>query len=369
MLTIAIKNGWAHKRRLAGTVLAIVLGVAFLSGTRVLGDTLSTNFDRLFTQANGRTDVIVRSATQITDDQRANLRAAMDASLLPAVEHVNGVAAAVPYLEGYGQLLGADHQGIGGNGPPTKAANWVADDTLNPYRLVSGRVPRADDEVVINRGAATTGHLKLGDTTTLLTPDPVEVRIVGLATFGTADGFGPSTFTGMTLHAAQQHLTNHPHELSAVLVKASPGVSPAVLAARIRQAVPSGVQTTTGAALAAENVAQINNGFLGFVRNALLVFAVVALLVATFSIHNAFSILGAQRARDTALLRALGATRRQILAAVALETLLVGLLASAAGWVAGIGMAVLLKGLFAAFGSALPTGGLVLQPAGIVVAL
>src|SRR4051794_12205786 len=153
MLTIAVKNGWAYKRRLAGTLLAIVLGVGFLSGTRVLGDTLSTNFDRLFTQANGRTDVIVRNATQITTDQRQNMRAAIDASLLSTVEHVNGVAAAEPYLEGYGQLLGADHGGIGGNGPPTKAANWVDDETLNPYRLVAGRAPRADDEVVINRGA------------------------------------------------------------------------------------------------------------------------------------------------------------------------------------------------------------------------
>src|SRR5437763_9241607 len=98
MLTIAVKNGWAHKRRLVGTVLAIVLGVGFLSGTGVLGDTLSTNFDRLFTQANGRTDAIVRSATQITTDQRTNMRAAIDASVLPTLEHVPDVAAPEPCL-------------------------------------------------------------------------------------------------------------------------------------------------------------------------------------------------------------------------------------------------------------------------------
>ena len=116
------------------------------------------------------------------------------------------MADAQPYLEGYGQLLGRDGKPIGGNGPPTRAANWISDPALNPYRLVQGHAPRADDEVVINRGAARTGHLALGATTTLLTPQPLRVHIVGITTFGTADGFGPSTFTGMTLHAARAHL-------------------------------------------------------------------------------------------------------------------------------------------------------------------
>src|SRR5205823_9513751 len=158
-------------------------------------------------------------------------------------------------------------------------------------------------------------------------------------------------------------------KLDAVLVKAAPGVPADALAARIGRALPTGVQTITGSRLAAESIGQINSGFLGFVRNALLVFAVIALLVAAFSIHNTFSILAAQRSRDTALLRAIGATRRQVLTATAAETLVVGLVGSAVGWLAGLGVAGLLKAMFDGFGFALPAGGLVLRPSSAVVAV
>ena len=187
---------------------------------------MRANFDRLFTQADGGTDVVLRGATQIGSGNAT--RTGVDASLLPRVRAVPGVADAQPYLQGYGQLLGRDGKPIGGNGPPTQAANWVGDPALNPYRLVAGHAPQSGDEVVINRGAAKTGHLALGMTTTLLTPQPLRVHIVGIATFGTADGFGPGTFTGMTLPAAQQHLARSKGqgaaELTQILVRAGPGV-------------------------------------------------------------------------------------------------------------------------------------------------
>ena len=205
MIGITARSLWARKRRLVATLLAVGLGVAFLAGTLLLSDTLRANFDRLFTQADSGTDVVLRGATQIGSGNAT--RTGVDASLLPRVRTVPGVADAQPFVEGYGQLLGRDGKPIGGNGPPTQAANWVGDPALNPYRLVAGHAPRAADEVVINRGAAKTGHLALGMTTTLLTPQPLRVHIVGIATFGTADGFGPGTFTGMTLPAAQLHLT------------------------------------------------------------------------------------------------------------------------------------------------------------------
>lgn len=242
-----------------------ILGVAFLSGTRLLGDTLSANFDRLFAQANGTTDVVLRSATKISSDQGQNTRGTIPASLLTTVKGTAGVADE-PYTEGYGQLLAAK-----GNGSPTRAGNWITERSLNPYRLVGGRAPRADDEVVINRGAANTGRLHLGDTTTLLTPQPLRVRVVGISTFGSADGFCSNTFTGLTLHAAQLHLTDNPAQLTEILVTAAPGVSSDALAARLHGAVPSGVQAITGAQLASENVSQINSGFLSFVRSGLLV--------------------------------------------------------------------------------------------------
>ena len=206
MIAITARSLWARKRRLVATLLAVGLGVAFLAGTLLLSDTLRANFDRLFTQADSGTDVVLHGATQIGSGNAT--RTGVDASLLPRVRTVPGVADAQPFLEGYGQLLGRDGKPIGGNGPPTQAANWVGDPALNPYRLVAGHAPRAADEVVINRGAAKTGHLALGMTTTLLSPQPLRVHIVGIATFGTADGFGPGTFTGMTLPAARAHLAS-----------------------------------------------------------------------------------------------------------------------------------------------------------------
>jgi putative ABC transport system permease protein len=354
---------------LIGALFAVVFGVAFLSGTLLLGDTLSANFDDLFTQANGSTDVIVRSATKVSDAQGQSNRATVDASLVDQVEHVDGVATAVPYAEGYGRLLGRDGNTIGGAGPPTRAANWIAVPSLNPYHVVEGRAPSADDEVVINRGAAKTGGLHVGDQTTLFTPQPMQVRIVGITAFGSADGFGPSTFTGLTFAAAQQHLTDNPGQLTEIRVAADPGVTPEDLARRISAALPSNVQAITGTELAAENFAQLDSGFLGVVRNGLVAFAVIALLVAAFSIFNTFSILVTQRSREAALLRALGATRRQIITTSAVETLTVGLVGSAVGWVAGVGLAGLLKAVFDSFGFALPAGGLVFKPMSTVIAV
>jgi putative ABC transport system permease protein len=374
MIAITARNLWARQRRLVATLLAVALGVAFLAGTLLLSDTLRANFDRLFTQADSGTDVVLRGATQIGSGNAT--RTGVDASLLPRVQAVPGVADAQPFLEGYGQLLGRDGKPIGGNGPPTQAANWVGDPALNPYRLVAGHAPRAADEVVINRGAAKTGHLALGMTTTLLTPQPLRVHIVGIATFGTADGFGPGTFTGMTLPAARLHLTGPrgsqgpgPTQLSQILVRAAPGVPDAELAARLRPVLPADVQAITGGQLATENLDNINSGFLGFLSTGLTAFAAIALLVAAFSIYNTFSILAAQRGRESALLRALGGTRRQLAVAGLAETLVIGVVGSVAGWAGGIGIAALLKGVFNGFGFALPAGGLVLRASSSVLAV
>ena len=374
MIAITARSLWARKRRLVATLLAVGLGVAFLAGTLLLSDTLRANFDRLFTQADSGTDVVLRGATQIGSGNAT--RTGVDASLLPRVRTVPGVADAQPFVEGYGQLLGRDGKPIGGNGPPTQAANWVGDPALNPYRLVAGHAPRAADEVVINRGAAKTGHLALGMTTTLLTPQPLRVHIVGIATFGTADGFGPGTFTGMTLPAARAHLTSSqgpgprdPAQLSQILVRAAPGVQDAELAARLRPVLPAGVQAITGGQLATENLDNINSGFLGFLSTGLTAFAAIALLVAAFSIYNTFSILAAQRGRESALLRALGGTRRQLAVAGLAETLVIGVVGSVAGWAGGIGIAALLKGVFNGFGFALPAGGLVLRASSSVLAV
>ena len=209
MLRLTLKDTWAHKRRLASTVAAVFIGVAFLAGTLALSDTLRSNFDALFTEANAGTDALIRSATSIdaaTQGPAGNKRGLVDASLVSSVLQVDGVKSAAPSIQGYGQLLGRDGKAVGGIGPPRLAGNWIDDSNLNPYRIVDGRAPQADDEVVINRGAANDGDLHVGDTTVVQMPDPVTVKIVGIATYGSADGLGQTTFTAFTLPAAQRYL-------------------------------------------------------------------------------------------------------------------------------------------------------------------
>ena len=371
MRNLTIKNLWAHKRRLVGTFLAVFLGVAFLSGTLALGDTLRANFADLFTQANAGTDAVVRSASKFDVGRGGPLdvasRGTVDATLADTVRGVTGVAAAAPSIEGYGQIIGRDGSAVGGTGPPRTAGNWVDDAAINPYRIVEGRAPRADDEVVINRGAADAGHLHVGDTTTVETPQPVTVRVVGIATYGSADGMGQVTYAAFTLGAAEKYLTTDPGHVNAILVRAEPGVSQDELVHRLQPVLPAGVEAITGAQLTQQDISDINATFLDLLRGFLTVFAGVALLVGAFSIYNTFSILVAQRTRESALLRALGASRRQVVRSVIAESIAVGIVASAVGLVGGLAIAGLLKAMFDAFGFALPAGGLVVSSTSVVV--
>jgi putative ABC transport system permease protein len=364
VLSLTLREMRAHARRLAGTALAVVLGVAFLTGTLVLGDTLRANFDDLLTEVNAGTDVVVRNGTELDADV---MRAPIDASVVGAVAGVDGVAAAEGVVDGFGQLLGADGDAIGGNGPPQLAGSWITDPALNPYRLAEGRAPRGGDEVVVNRGAAEAGDLQVGDTTTLLTPEPVQVTIVGLATFGDADGLGGVTYTAFDLGDAQRHVLGSPDAVSSVAVQGEDGLDQSTLADRIDDVLPAGVEATTGARVTDEATEDINRDFLDLLTTFLTMFAGVALLVATFSIYNTFSIIVAQRTRQAALLRALGAGRAQVVRSVVAEALLVGVAGSLAGLAAGVGVAGLLKGLFDAAGFALPAGGIVISGGTVAV--
>ena len=367
MFSISVKSIWGHRRRLVGTTVAVVLGVAFLVGTLVLGDTLGANFDRLFTEVTASTDVVVRNATEVSEEDGPDAGGPISASVLDTVRDVDGVAVAEAQVLGYGSLIGTDGEPIGGNGPPRQAGSWITDAELNPYRLVEGRAPEADTEVVVNRGAAIDGGLEVGDTTELQTPEPIEVTIVGLATFGDADGLGETTFTAFTLEGAQRFVARQPDVVTTVMVRAEPGVSQDELVERVGRVLPDGVEAITGERLTAERIDEIGSTFLDGLRAALVVFAGIALVVAAFGIHNTFAITVAQRTRELALLRAVGASRRQVLGSVAIEALAVGTVASAIGTVAGLGIAGLLKGMFDAFGFALPAGGLTVLWTSLVV--
>src|SRR5918994_470456 len=368
MMSLTIKEMRGHGRRLVGTAVAVFLGVAFLAGTLVLGDTLRSNFDDLFADVNAGTDVVVRNATDL-GIEADEPRGLIDRSLVDQVAEVDGVAAAEPQIEGLGQLLGADGDAVGGGGPPQLAGSWTADADLNAYRLAEGRAPDAGDEVVINRGAADDGDLQIGDRTTVLTPEPVEVTIVGISTFGDLNGLGGVTFTAFSLEGAMEHVTKDPEGVSSIAVRADDGTSQDELVARIGDVLPDGVQAESGSEVSTQNADDINELFLDMLTTFLTVFAGIALLVATFSIYNTLSIIVAQRTRTAALLRAIGASRRQVLVSVVIEAAVVGVVASVIGVAGGIGVAGLLKGLFDAAGFALPAGGIVVSSGAVIVSV
>jgi putative ABC transport system permease protein len=368
MTRISLISLWARKRRLASIALAVVLGVAFLTGTLVLGDTLNANFDRLFAEVSAGTDVVVRNGTVVESDRGPDdARGPIDQALVDEVRDVDGVADAEGQVMGFGVLRGRDGDPVGGSGPPQQAGSWISNPDLNPYELAEGRAPEAPDEVVVNQGAAEDGNLSVGDTTVVETPGPVEVTVVGIATFGDEPGLGGVTFTAFSLEGAQANVLRQDGVVSSIVVQGDDGVSSDELRDRVDSTLPGGVEAITGQQLAADRSSEIDGTFLNMLRTFLVVFAGIALVVATLSIANTFSITVAQRTRELALLRAVGASRRQVRRSVTIEAAGIGVVASAIGVAAGLGVAGLLKGMFDAFGFALPAGGMEITPLSVAV--
>lgn len=367
MLKATVKDLWARKIRLFTTGLAVLLGVAFMSGTLVLTDTIGRTFDDLFADTNGGTDALVRAEATLDGSfggpGAGEQRPRVDAALVETVAAVEGVEVARGTILGYAQVVGKDGKAIGSQrGPPTFGGEW-ADDALNPYKLAEGRAPEADDEAVIDRGVADDGDLAVGDRTTILTPEVVEVTIVGIATFGTVGSAGGATFVGMTESAAQEHFAE-PGKFDGVGVIAAADVDQETIRTRIAAAVPDGIEVLTGEELTAENQDQAAQA-IGFFEQILLVFAYLALFVGSFIIYNTFGIIVAQRTKELALFRALGASRRQVLRAVLLEASVVGFLASTVGLLIGIGLASGLKEILKNTVE-IPAGGVVISTSTIV---
>ncbi len=370
MLTTTFKGIAGHKRRFVSTCVAVVLGVAFLAGTLVLGDTIRGGFDQMFATANAGTSVVVRNATSIGSGDAAQ-RGVVDPSVVDTVRAVPGVAAAETVVTGPAQLVAADGSAVGGQGPPTLGSGWIDDPALEPYRITEGRAPQATPggpvEIVIDRDAADTAKLSVGDTTSVLVPDQVPVVVVGIVAFGDNDSMAGATYTGFAAADAARLLGGGRPGVDEIRVAAQPGISEDELARSVAAALPSDTEAITGAALSAEQLGSIEDEFLTVMRTMLLVFAGVALVVATFSIHNTFSIVAAQRSRESALLRAIGATRGQVLGSVVLEALVVGVLATVVGIGVGVALALGLLAAFDAAGAGLPSSPLVIATASIAV--
>jgi len=361
MWRTALRNLLAHKRRLFTTGLAVMLGVAFMTGTLVLADTITRTFNDLFADVYKGTDAVVRAEAAFKDPNGfADQRGRVDAPLVDVVRGVPGVAAVAGDVFGYAQIVDRHGKPLGNPqmGAPTIGGNWSGVDKLNPWTFSAGGPPQADDEVVIDKKSADTAGYRVGDMVPVLVKGgPTHARLTGIVRFGTADSPGGASFAIFTTAAAQR-LVSEPGKFDDIAVVAKSGVTQKELRDRIAAVLPAGTEAVTGATVTAENQDAINRG-LGFFNNFMLIFAVIALLVGGFIIFNTFSITVAQRTREHALMRAIGASKRQILAAVILEALGVGIVASLLGLGIGVGVAGALKAMLAALGFELPAGGIV----------
>lgn len=348
MLRISLRSLRAHARRFTSTVLAVAIGIAFLAGVMVMVATFQRNFDDMFATGTAGTAAAVRSSTSIDLGFGESARGEIDADLGDVIAGVEGVAAVAPVRTGTAQIEGADGEIIGGGGPPQVGSEWIAVPELNPWELPDGRAPEGPEEVVIDRASARQGDLRVGDTTRVFTPEPLEVTVVGVATYGAADSSGPLTQALFSAEGAVAHLGGTPGTVDGFLVAADPGVGQEQVTAAIGRALPDGAEAVTGAALTEENQ-EIGRDFMSVLRPALLAFALIALIVGAFSIYNTFAIVVAQRTRDAALLRALGASRRQVIGSTLIEAIVVGLIGSVIGLTAGIGLAAGMSALMAGF--------------------
>ncbi len=360
MFKTALRNLLAHKLRLLATGLAITLGVAFMAGTLVLTDTLGRTLDTMFANAYAGTDAVARGKAAFKDPQTGwEIRGRIDAALVEKIAAVDGVAAAEGDVWGFAQLVGKDGEPIGnpGMGPPTVGTNWYASE-MNTWDLVAGRGPQTRDEVAMDKRSAEKGGYAVGDRATILVRGaPIQATVVGIATIGGADSPGGASFMMFTSAAAQEYV-GEAGKFDSISAAAAPGISQAELTRGIGGVVPDGIEVITGAAVTKENQDAMQRA-LSFFNTFMLVFAVIALLVGGFMIYNTFFITVAQRTRENALLRAVGASRRQVLAAVLVEAIGVGIVAGLIGLAAGFAVAAGLKTLLDALGFNLPAGGVV----------
>ncbi len=371
MLRAALKGVFVNKLRLALTGLAIVIGVAFVAGSFVFTDTINARFERLISDVSQGVDVYVRPVQpDFVGSFQSEELGALDASVLDEVRAVPGVAKAEGGVAGFAQLVGHDGEPIGGQGPPTLGFSWTEDPDFNPMtiRPDNGRAPQAPDEIVIDIATARKNGLAVGDEITVITLDgPGTYRIVGLANFGDEDSLAGATLTAFRLDEAQR-VFGLAGKLSSIEVAAEPGVTADELVAALAPVLGDDAEAVTAADANAEQLDSIAEG-LGFLNTALLAFAAVAIFVGGFIITNTFRIIVAQRTRELALYRAVGATGRQVTTMVVIEAFAVGVVASAIGIGAGVLLSQGLTAAMNALGFNMPEGPLTLLPRTVGVGL
>jgi len=372
MRKVTIKGLLARKLRLALTALAIIVGVTFVTGTLVLGDTLDHSLDGLIGNVYQHVSFEIRGKAAFSTNTAAGVdstvnRRPVPESIAATVRRLPGVAAVNGSVTGYAQFVSPAGKAIG---KPGSALGFSFDPypQLSSLRIVQGRAPTTADAVAIDKATATKYHFEIGQKVRiLLAGPPRSFTITGIVTFGSADNLAGATLAAFYGPTAQA-LFNSVGHYDAINVLARPGADNVRLQRAIARILPSGMQVVSGETVANELSSAINNE-LSFLTTALLVFALISLFVGAFTIFNTFSITVGQRTRELALLRVVGASRRQLFRSVLSEAALLGLGASLIGLGLGVVAAIGLKALLKAFGISLPSAPLVFEARTPVVAI
>ena len=370
MTRFALRGLASRKLRTALTAIAIVLGVAMISGTYVLTDSIGQAFDKIFTDIRkGSSAVISGKSAFDLGDQTGVTAPTFSESLVPQVRALPGVAEAEGGVDSDAtQLIGDDGKAIVFGGAPNlgfSIANGAS--RFNPLTLVDGSWPKSG-EVVVDQETASKKHLEVGQQVGVQAEGPVEqLRISGLVQFSSGLTIGGATLAGFDLPTAQR-LFRKEGRLDEIAVAAKPDVTDARLLQEIRGILPPGTQVKTGGQQASADAADTND-FISFLQDFLLAFGGVALFVGAFVIANSLSITIAQRTREFATLRTIGASNRQVLSSIIVEALVVGIAASVVGLFLGLLLAKFLFWFFGVVGFTLPNTGLVFETRTIVVAL
>jgi putative ABC transport system permease protein len=374
MIRVTFKGILAHKVRFLLTGVAIILGVAFICGTLVFTATINKAFDGLFTDVYSNTDAVVREKSTFTSEGFGSVRGRVDASLIPEVRRTEGVAQADGTITGFAWVVDKKNEALNKSvqGPPALGFSWIESRDLSAFHLTdfkgeTSRPPRAPDQVVIDKSTVEKAEYVIGDTVPVVTQaGRAEYQLVGVASFGDTDGLLGATSVLFTPATAGRVL-GEPGKVDEIAVKADSGVSETEVADNIKETLRGtrGIEVLTGDQITTETQNDIKDQ-LGFFNTFLLVFGFIALIVGSFIIFNTFSIIVAQRGREMALLRAIGAKGSQVVRSVLLEAALVGVVASAIGFVAGVLLATAVKAVLSAVGFELPTANITVPPNALI---
>ncbi len=367
MLRATLQSLLAHRVRLLLSACATALGVAFVAGTLIFTATVQHGLGRLFDTATAGTDVVVRHAAPAAGAGGNAGRRPIPASLLDRVRSVPGVAVAEGAVSDRAGIVGRDGRIVSGRAGV--AASWPADSALaSAYTLREGHPPAGLGEMAVDAATARGQRLHVGDRVRVVAGGAARPFTVSAITgFGNGDGPGVASLALFDTKTAQR-LFGKQGRFDEIDLRAAAGVSATVLRDRVAAVLPGGVEAVTAASAAAAQASQLEQS-LGFLTNALLAFALVSLFVASFIIWNTFSILVAQRTRELALLRALGASRGQVLRSVLVEALAVGTVASLTGLALGVLAARGLGALLGGAGIDLPTSDLQLRASAAAIAV